>query len=124
MQNNADYQQTFENYRWKLFEIMAIEAELAAIRRQIDEGIASRDQYDPQWENELTAELETAKAQIKLVEDLIASIPDSPKMMPCKLFLRLHYLAGYNMTDTAVMMNVSLSTLRRIKERSIEFLSS
>ena len=123
MQNNAEYQQIFENYRWKLFEIMAIEAELAANRRQIDEGIASRDQSDPQWESELVAELETAKAQVKLVEDLIASIPDSPKMMPCKLFLRLHYLARYNMTDTAAMMNVSLSTLRRIKQRSIEFLS-
>ena len=121
MQKNVIYPHFFANYRWKVFEIAALEAELSAIRHQIDEGLASRETYDPDWEKSLTAELDAAKEYVKRVEALVSSIPETQQLLPCKLFLRLHELSGYNLTETATMMNVSLSTLRRIRDRCADY---
>lgn len=121
MHNYTDFERQIENYSWYLREIQAIEAEIAATRRQIDEGLISRDTYDPNWETQLFDELARAREKVKMTESIIDSIPETAKMLPCKLYLRLHMLAGYNLTDTAMQMGVSLSTLTRIRRRCADY---
>lgn len=121
MYNYTGIEQYIENYSWQLREIQALEAELKATRRQIDEGMVSRDTYDPNWEQKILDELELVQKNVKHSEDIVNSIPETVEMLPCKLYLRLHMLAGYNLTDTAVQMGVSLSTLTRIRQRCAEY---
>ncbi len=117
MCNYAEFERYIENYSWQLRQIQALEAELTATRRQIDEGMVSRDTYDPDWEEKILNELELVQKKVKHSEDIVNSIPETLEMLPCKLYLRLHMLAGYNLTDTAVQIGVSLSTLTRIRQR-------
>ena len=49
MKDIKHYIQLLENYRWRLCEISALEAELRKIRSDIDEGISTRDSLDPDW---------------------------------------------------------------------------
>ena len=117
MKDIKHYIQLLENYRWRLCKISALEAELRKIRSDIDEGISTRDSLDPDWENNLNSELKKIKSELQVVDDLVESIPQTRNLLPCKLYLRLHYIAGYSLTETAVEMNISRSTLRRIRQR-------
>jgi len=55
------------------------------------------------------------------IEAEIEKIPDTDQLLPCKLFLRLHFVFGLTMTETAEKMNVSETTLRRIRDRLIRY---
>ena len=121
MNNYTEYMQYFENYKWLLREIGSKEAEIRKISGQINSGIISRDSLDSEWKKSLTTEIDNLRSQLQAIEELIDSIPSTNSMLPCKIFLRLHYVLGFSMTETANEMNVSLSTLRRIKRRSFEY---
>lgn len=111
----------FEKYTWLLREMNSKEAEIRKIGSQINSGITARDSVDLEWKKSLTTEISDLRSQLQAIEALIDSIPSTNSMIPCKIFLRLHYVLGCSMTETAVEMDVSLSTLRRIKRRSFEY---
>lgn len=124
MSKLSGYKQLFESYRWRLCELKTLEAELDKVRKDIDEGIASRYSLDPDCEKKLTDEYEERKAVLKQIDGIIDSIPETKSLLPCKLYLRLHYISGYTLTETANELGVSLSTLSRIRRRCAEYFES
>lgn len=115
--------QLFENYRWRLRELKTCESEFYINSRHIDEGIVAQDTSDPDWERHLSDETQKIREQLKKTEQLIAEIPDTPKLIRCKMFLKLHYIHGLTMTETACEMEVSTSTLRRIRRYCFHYFS-
>ncbi len=111
----------FENYRWRLRELQSLEAELKKVRIDINDGLPSRYTVDPECEARLKSEYSSKKSELIQIDKLIESIPETKRMLPCKLYLRLHYLSGYSLTDTAGEMGISLSTLRRIRKRCDDY---
>ncbi len=122
MQHNyADPLAYFERYKWYLRSLNAKDVERRRILNQIHEGLISRDTLDPNWQASLTAETEALKAKLSEIESTIDEMPDTPKLMPCKLFLRLRYIFGLSITETAEKLNVSETTLRRIRDTAIRY---
>ena len=119
MSNN--YKQLFESYRWRLRKIDALEAELRKVRHDIGEGVASRFSVDKDCEKHLNEEIAAQKQQLKCIDGIIDAIPDTKQLLPCKLYLHLHYISGYTLTNTAIEMGVSLSTIDRIRKRCAEY---
>ena len=97
------------SYQLLLRALANCETQYKMISRQIDEGSAAEDVVDPDWKNKISAEAK--------------NIPDSPELLQCKLFLRNHYILGMSLTNTAADMDVSISTIRRVKDRSFHYLS-
>ncbi len=108
----------FARYRWYLKALNAKKAEYKKILADINSGEISRDTLDPFWKENIKNEVKYLRRKLKDIEFTVASLPDTPELMPCKLFLRLYYISGMSMTMTAEKMNVSISTARRIKERA------
>ena len=121
MNNYTFYLRRFENYRWQLRALRAKENEFERISRDIDEGLITRDALDPNWQDSIQREISGLREQLLLTEGLIDLILETPEMFPCRLFLRLHYILGYSLTYTAEELNVSLTTLRRIRQRCRDF---
>lgn len=114
----------FENYRWLLRELNVLKAEIKKVQLDNHEGLASRSTIDPNCEDRLRAEYNAKKSSLVQIEQFLDRMPNTKPMLQCKLYLRLHYLAGYNLTETAMEMDVSLSTLNRIKQRCDEYLKN
>ena len=111
----------FAKYRWYLKALNAKKAEYSKILADIHSGEISRDTLDPFWKERIKAEVKHLKKKLAGIETTVESLPDTPDMMACKLFLRLHYILGMNMTMTAEKMNVSPSTVTRIKARTASY---
>lgn len=111
----------FAKYQWILRMIEAKEAEKRQIRAKINAGFVTRDSLDENWESKLDASIEEEKKKLKEIEFVIASLPETNELLPCKLFLRLYYVAGCTLTETAQNMNVSETTLRRIRKRTSDY---
>ena len=107
------------SYQLLLRALANCETQYKIISRQIDEGSAAEDVVDPDWKNKISAEAKNIRDKLRLVAD----IPDSPELLQCKLFLRNHYILGMSLTNTAADMDVSISTIRRVKDRSFHYLS-
>ncbi len=93
-------------------------AERRKILADINSGLISRDTLDEDWSASLESEISELKKKLHDIEFTVDSIPETPVLLPCKLFLRLHFICGMSMTDTAEKLNVSLTTLRRIRDRA------
>ena len=111
----------FEKYRWLLRSLGAKSAERERILSQIDGGLYSRDTLYPEWFAQLEREIETLRRRMHAIEKGIDDMPDDREYLPCKLFLRLHFLFGYTITETAMRMNVSESTVRRVRDRAARY---
>lgn len=105
----------FSRYAWYLRALNTKKAERRKILADIDSGLISRDTLDSDWQKSLEREIAELKARMHDIEFTVDSIPETPQLFPCKLFLRLYFILGMSMTETAEKMNVSISTLRRIR---------
>ncbi len=108
----------FSRYNWYLRALNTKKAERRKILADINSGLISRDTLDSDWQKALECEIIELKKRLHNIESTIAAIPETPNLLPCKLFMRLYFVLGMSMTDTAEKMNVSLSTLRRIRDRA------
>ena len=124
MVGSTKYKKLFESYRWRVCELKSLEAQINKVRVDNDNGVASLCSLDPESEMRLTQEYESQKAILKQIDGLVDGIPETKQLLPCKLFLRLHYVSGYTLTETAGEMGVSLSTLDRIRHRCIQYFES
>ena len=111
----------FEAYGWYMRSLNAKNAERRKILADIRSGFISRDMLDPDWEATLEAEAEALRAQLDAIEAVVESMPETSRLLPCKLFLRLHFISGLSITETAEKLNVSETTLRRIRDRAIRY---
>lgn len=121
MNNYTHYIQQFNNYQWLLRTLNTKNSEYRIISSHIAQGLASQDTLKPDWEDEINREISQLRDKLKQIEDIIISIPDTADLIPCKLFLRLYYIIGCSLTETASEMNISLSTLRRIRKRCANY---
>ncbi|HIX92868.1 MAG TPA: hypothetical protein H9681_08320 [Firmicutes bacterium] len=121
MYNYSKYLSRFDNYRWQLRALSAKETEYRKINSDINSGVTARDVFDPDWKKTLQSEIEALKAELAKTEHLLTLFPDTSEYIQCRLFLRLHYIIGCSMTETASEMDVSLTTLRRIRDRCVDF---
>lgn len=108
----------FSRYAWYLRALGTKKAERHKILADINSGLLSRDTLDTDWQRSLEKEIESLRAKMKEIEYVVESLPETPQLFPCKLFLRLYFIVGLSMTETAEEMNVSMSTLRRIRDRA------
>ena len=108
----------FSRYNWYLRALNTKKAERRKILADINSGLISRDTLDSDWQKSLEHEIVELKKRLHDIESTIEAIPETPNLLPCKLFMRLYFVLGMSMTDTAEKMNVSLSTLRRIRDRA------
>ncbi len=108
----------FSRYNWYLRSLNTKEAERRKVLADIRSGLISRDTIDEGWQDSLNNEIDELKKRLYDIEFTVKSMPETPELLPCKLFLRLHFIMGMTMTDTAETMNISLSTLRRIKDKA------
>ena len=116
--------QQFKNYKWLLRSLNTKNTEYRKISSQIAQGIASQDTLKQDWEAEINRETTELREKLNNIENIILSIPDTADLIPCKLFLRLYYIIGCSLTETAAEMNVSLSTLRRIRNRCADYFNN
>ncbi len=114
----------FAKYRWYLRALNAKKAEKAKILADINSGEISRDTLDKRWSEQIRSETSELRRKLSEIELTVEAIPETAELLPCKLFLRLHFILGMSMTDTAEKMNVSISTARRIRERASEYFES
>lgn len=121
MYNYSKYLSRFDNYKWQLRALSTKETELRKINSDINSGVAARDVFDPDWRKTLQSDIDSLKSELSETERLLTLFPDTSEYIQCKLFLRLHYIIGCSMTETATEMDVSLSTLRRIRDRCVDF---
>ncbi|MBQ8509919.1 MAG: hypothetical protein IJ493_08450 [Clostridia bacterium] len=112
----------FANYRWYLRELAEREDARNRILSDIHSGLTSRDSYDTDWEAQIDSDIAALRKKIAGIESVIDAIPETPKLLQCKLFLRYHFILGFSLTETASRMNISLSTLRRVRIRCEEYL--
>ena len=124
MAGSTNYKQLFESYRWRLCELKSLEAQISKVRADNNNGVASLCSLDPESEKQLSQEYESQRAVLKRIDGIVDGIPETKQLLPCKLFLRLHYISGYTLTETAAEMGVSLSTLDRIRRRCVEYFES
>ncbi len=108
----------FSRYDWYLRALNSKNAERKKILADINSGLISRDTLDENWSRNLESEIESLRKRLHDIEYTVNAMPETPELLPCKLFLRLHFICGMSMTDTAGEMNVSQSTLRRIRDRA------
>ncbi len=108
----------FSRYDWYLRALNTKSAERRKILSDINSGLISRDTLDEDWSRQLESEIEALKERLHSIEFAIDAIPETPELLPCKLFLRLHFVCGMSMTETAEKLNVSQTTLRRIRDRA------
>ncbi len=108
----------FSRYDWYMRALNSKSAERRKILADINSGLISRDTLDEDWSASLESEIAELKTKLHDIEFTVDSIPETPELLPCKLFLRLHFICGMSMTDTAEKLNVSLTTLRRIRDRA------
>lgn len=108
----------FSRYNWYLRALNTKTAERRKILADINSGLISRDTLDEDWNRQLEAELDALKKRLNSIEFTVNAIPETPELLPCKLFLRLHFICGMSMTETAEKLNVSQTTLRRIRDRA------
>lgn len=111
----------FAKYKWYLKALNAKKSEYSKILADIHSGELNRDTLDPFWKERIRAEVKYLRKKLQNIETAVNSLPDTPEMIACKLFLRLHYIIGMNLTLCAEKMNVSYSTVRRIKERAARY---
>ena len=114
----------FAKYRWYLRALNAKKAEKAKILADINSGEISRDTLDRYWSEQIKCEINELRRKLSEIELTVDSIPETTELLPCKLFLRLYFILGMSMTDTAEKMNISISTARRIRERASEYFES
>jgi len=108
----------FEKYRWYLQALNTKIAEYKKINSDIASGLMSRDTVDDNWQRKLKREIRQLKKRLNYIEFTVNSLPETAELLPCKLFLQLHFILGLNLTETAEKMNVSISTVRRIRDRA------
>lgn len=108
----------FSRYSWYLRALGTKKAERNKILADINSGLLSRDTLDTDWQRSLEKEIDSLRAKMKEIEYVVESLPETPQLFPCKLFLRLYFIVGLSMTEAAAEMNVSMSTLRRIRDRA------
>lgn len=111
------------SYQWLLRALANCETQYKTISRQIDEGIAAEDVAEPEWRAKIADKAKNIRAKLRLAQQIVADIPDSPELLPCKLFLKNHYILGLSLTHTAAEMGVSVSTVHRIKDRCFHYFS-
>ena len=121
MMKNASPLCYFERYRWYLQALSTKKAEYAKISADINSGIVSRDAMDGDWQRKLRREIRSLKRAMSGIEFAISSVPETADLLPCKLFLHLYYVVGLSLTETAARMNVSESTVRRIRDRAARY---
>ena len=123
MRTEGDYPSLdyFKKYSWYLRALNTKIAENSKINSDISRGLLSRDTVDPEWQRSNKREIRRLKAKMQEIVYTINSIPDRFDLIPCKLFLRLHYVLGLNLTETAEKLNVSQSTVRRIRDRASRY---
>lgn len=114
----------FERYRWYLQALNSKNAEYSKVMSDINSGKASRDIADSDWQRKLRREIRGLKRSMNSIEFTVSSIPESAELLPCKLFLHLHYIVGLNLTETAEKLSVSESTVRRIRDRTERYFES
>ncbi len=117
----ADSLLYFAKYHWYLTALNSKEAERKKILANINSGLISRDTLEEDWSERLDGEISALRNHLHAIEATIESIPETPLLLPCKLFLRLHYVVGMSMTETAEKINVSATTLRRIRDRTADY---
>ena len=108
----------FSRYQWYLRALNTKKAEKRKILADINSGLISRDTLDEDWQELLESEIQKIRKNLHDIEFTLDLMPETPKLLPCKLFLRLHFIVGMSMTETAEKLNVSASTLRRIRDRA------
>lgn len=108
----------FEKYKWYALALNGKRAEYKKALSDTAAGIVGRDSYSESWQRRIRREIRELKRAMNAIEFTIASIPDTPELIPCKLYLNLHYVVGLNITETAEKLNVSESTVRRIRDRT------
>ncbi len=111
----------FARYRWYLRALDSKRAEKSKILADIRSGLVTRDVLDEDWEKRYDCDIKHYKRRLREIDAVIDSIPETAQLLPCKIFLRLHYVMGMSLTDTAEKMNISISTLRRIKSRTEDY---
>lgn len=111
------------SYQWLLRALANCETQYKTISRQIDEGIASEDVVEPEWRSKISTDAIIIRDKLRLAQQIVADIPNSPKLLPCKLFLMNHYILGMSLTRTAAEMGISVSTAHRIKDRCFHYFS-
>ena len=123
MKTNADLSPLFffERYKWYLKALNSKKAEKSKIIRDIRNGLISRDILDDGWEERADKDIRRYKRRLRDIEATIESVPETAQLMPCKIFLRLHFVMGMSLTEVSEKMNVSLSTVRRIKSRTEDY---
>ncbi len=120
MRTEGDYPSLdyFKKYGWYLKALNTKLAEYSKISSDISRGLLSRDTVDPEWQRSNRREIRELKSKMQEIVYTINSMPDRLELIPCKLFLQLHYVLGLNLTETAEKLNVSQSTVRRIRDRA------
>ncbi len=107
----------FGNYRWLLSAIKVKDAERTRTKEQIRDGLISREALDDDWNLNLNRDIDRLKERLHAIEAAIEAMPETPELLPCKLFMRLYYLYGLSLSDAAMRMCVSYSTARRLQKR-------
>lgn len=111
----------FARYGWYLRALNSKEAERRKIKADINSGLISRDTLEEDWAEKLREETAAIRRRLHAIEATVESMPETPTLLPCKLFLRLHFVVGMSMTETAEKINVSATTLRRIRDRAAAY---
>ncbi len=111
----------FAKYGWYLRALNSKKAERRKINADINSGLISRDTLDEDWSVRIDREIEDIRKNLHRIEATIEAMPETPSLLPCKLYLRLHFVVGMSMTETAEKLNVSATTLRRIRDRAADY---
>lgn len=111
----------FAKYGWYLRALNSKKAERRKINADINSGLISRDTLDEDWNERINLEIENIRENLHRIESTIEGMPETPSLLPCKLYLRLHFVVGMSMTETAEKLNVSATTLRRIRDRAADY---
>ncbi len=113
--------QYFLQYRWLLRSLSAVSSEKRKVLADIHGGFTSRDILDEDWQEQFEQKEAAIRTRLRGIESAIETMPETERLLPCKIFMRLHYLAGYTLTDVAIQMDVSESTIRRLHRRAAEY---
>lgn len=111
----------FANYRWYLRALNSKRAEKEKMQADAVNGLINRDILDPDWRLRYDCDIKHYKRRLREIEGVIDSIPETDRLLPCKIFLRLHFVMGMSLTEVSEKMNVSLSTVRRIRSRTEDY---
>ncbi len=121
MQN---YIELLKSYQWRLRELQTKKSEQTITQSKIDDYIASSELINENWDEKLSDDIAKLHHALVTIEHIVTSIPETSELLPCKIYLRMRYILGCTLTEIALEMGISISTLRRIRIKSERYLDS